>query len=67
LVPTGGFAIENLYLSTAKGPTPMPGLERDLAALSSERKKRRNSPLNPVRKRKRGLGLGKTFYEIHPL
>jgi small subunit ribosomal protein S13 len=34
---------------------------------SSERKKRRKSPVNPVRKRERGLSLGKTFYEIHPL
>jgi hypothetical protein len=45
----------------------MPELEKDRAAPSSERKKRRNRPVNPVRKRERGLGLGKTFYEIHPL
>jgi hypothetical protein len=45
----------------------MPGREKDPAGPSSERKKRRKSPVNPVRKRERGLGLGKTFYEIHPL
>jgi hypothetical protein len=45
----------------------MPGPEKDHAGPSSERKKRRNSPVNPVRQRERGLDLGKTFYEIHPL
>jgi hypothetical protein len=67
LVPTEGFAIENLCPFAVKGLTPTPGLEKDHAGPSLERKKRRSRRVNPVRKFGRGLDFRETFYEVHLL
>jgi hypothetical protein len=64
---TGGSAIVSPSPFVVKERIPTQEREKDLAGQLSERRKRRNSPVNPVRQRERGLDLGKTFYEIHSL